>query len=103
MNIWKEEERKILSVSLTSQQFSLMDLCSLLAPRHSDKLDLTVTFAQSLDGKLAGKGGTQIALSCPESMQMTHRLRTMHDAILVGINTVLNDNPQLNSLSTLES
>jgi RibD C-terminal domain len=74
-----------------------MDFDSLLAPRHSDKLDLTVTFAQSL----AGLGGSQIALSCPESMEMTHRLRTKHDAILVGANTAINDNPQLNSMSQI--
>ncbi|KAH6917017.1 riboflavin-specific deaminase [Coprinopsis sp. MPI-PUGE-AT-0042] len=74
-----------------------MDYDSLLASCHSDKLNLTVTFAQSLDGKLAGPGGSQIALSCPESMEMTHRLRAKHDAILVGANTAINDNPQLNT------
>jgi hypothetical protein len=31
-------------------------------------------------------------------LSLTHgRMRSMHDAILVGIDTVLNDNPQLNS------
>lgn len=76
-------------------------LMDFLLPRRSEKLDLTVTFAQSLDGKLAGPNGAQIALSCPESMKMTHRLRTVHDAILVGANTALNDNPQLNSKCTI--
>ncbi|EAU92832.1 riboflavin-specific deaminase [Coprinopsis cinerea okayama7 len=65
--------------------------------RSSDKLDLTLTFAQSLDAKIAGQNGSQIALSCSESMQMTHRLRSLHDAILVGANTAINDNPQLNT------
>lgn len=59
--------------------------------------DITLTFAQSLDGKLAGQFGSQVALSCQESMQMTHWLRSQHKGILVGINTVLNDNPQLNT------
>ncbi|KAK0499741.1 hypothetical protein EDD18DRAFT_861597 [Armillaria luteobubalina] len=30
-------------------------------------------------------------------MVMTHWMRTMHDAILVGIGTAVNDNPQLNA------
>lgn len=58
---------------------------------------VTLTFAQSQDGKIAGAGKTQLALSGSESMLMTHKLRTLHDGILVGIGTVLNDNPQLNA------
>ena len=33
---------------------------------------VTLTFAQSLDGKIAGKGGKQLILSGRESMIMTH-------------------------------
>ncbi|KAG2345198.1 bacterial bifunctional deaminase-reductase [Suillus weaverae] len=58
---------------------------------------VTLTFAQSLDGKIAGKEGKQLILSGRESMLMTHWMRTKHDAILVGIGTALNDDPQLNS------
>ncbi|KAI0778724.1 bacterial bifunctional deaminase-reductase [Trametes elegans] len=58
---------------------------------------VTLTFAQSLDAKIAGSGGTQLALSGKESMVMTHWMRTLHDAILVGIGTALNDDPQLNT------
>jgi 2,5-diamino-6-(ribosylamino)-4(3H)-pyrimidinone 5'-phosphate reductase len=58
---------------------------------------VTLTFAQSLDGKIAGKEGKQLILSGRESMLMTHWMRTNHDAILVGIGTALNDDPQLNS------
>ncbi|KAH7914721.1 dihydrofolate reductase-like domain-containing protein [Hygrophoropsis aurantiaca] len=57
---------------------------------------VTLTFAQSLDGKIAGKGGKQLILSGKESMLMTHWMRSMHDAILIGIGTALNDDPQLN-------
>ncbi|KAF5323399.1 hypothetical protein D9611_005625 [Ephemerocybe angulata] len=59
--------------------------------------DLTVTFAQSLDGKLAGALGSQVVLSCRESRFMTHWLRSRHQGILVGVNTAINDNPQLNT------
>lgn len=64
---------------------------------ETDRTLVTLTFAQSLDAKIAGKGGRQLLLSCPESMLMTHWMRSMHDAILVGIGTALNDNPQLNT------
>ncbi|KAL0083522.1 bacterial bifunctional deaminase-reductase [Phycomyces blakesleeanus] len=57
---------------------------------------VTLTFAQSLDGKIALKG-QQLLLSGKESMAMTHRLRLLHDGILVGIGTALIDDPQLNA------
>ncbi|CEP16982.1 hypothetical protein [Parasitella parasitica] len=57
---------------------------------------VTLTFAQSLDGKIA-KQGQQVLISGKESMAMTHRLRTLHDGILVGIGTALVDDPQLNA------
>ncbi|KAI8356839.1 dihydrofolate reductase-like domain-containing protein [Mortierella sp. GBAus27b] len=56
---------------------------------------VTLTYAQSLDGKIAGTGGQQLILSGPESMKATHILRSKHDGILVGIGTLLNDDPRL--------
>ncbi|KAI9272597.1 dihydrofolate reductase-like domain-containing protein [Sporodiniella umbellata] len=61
-----------------------------------DRPFVTLTFAQSLDGKIA-KQGQQVLLSGQESMAMTHRLRVLHDGILIGIGTALIDNPQLNA------
>ncbi|KAF7303231.1 Methionine aminopeptidase 2 [Mycena kentingensis (nom. inval.)] len=66
-------------------------------PQHPNRPHVTLTFAQSLDAKIAGPAGVQLALSGPESMLITHWLRSMHDAILVGIATALNDDPQLNT------
>ncbi|KAH0838095.1 hypothetical protein J3R83DRAFT_6340 [Lanmaoa asiatica] len=51
---------------------------------------------KSLDGKIAGSKGRQLILSGADSMLMTHWMRAMHDAIVVGIGTALNDDPQLN-------
>jgi hypothetical protein len=65
-----------------------------------DRPRVTLTFAQSIDGKIAGRNGRQLILSGKESMVMTHWMRTIHDAILVGVGTALNDDPQLNSLSS---
>lgn len=57
---------------------------------------VTLTYAQSIDGSIAAQPGKPLALSSPESLAMTHQLRASHDAILVGIGTILADNPQLN-------
>ncbi len=56
---------------------------------------VTLAYAQSLDGSIAGRGRRPLSLSGPSSLQLTHELRAAHDAILVGIGTVLSDDPQL--------
>ncbi|KAI9317498.1 dihydrofolate reductase-like domain-containing protein, partial [Dichotomocladium elegans] len=67
-----------------------------------DRPYITLTYAQSLDGKIAAKEGQQLLLSGAESMAMTHRLRLLHDGILVGVRTVVIDNPQLNARHALQ-
>lgn len=56
---------------------------------------VSLCYAQSLDGSLAHRRGESLALSSPESRVLTHRLRASHDAILVGIGTVLADDSLL--------
>lgn len=57
---------------------------------------VTLSYAQSLDGSIALHHRAPLALSGQESLNFTHRLRSLHDGILVGIGTVLSDDPQLN-------
>ncbi|MCA9151606.1 MAG: dihydrofolate reductase family protein [Planctomycetales bacterium] len=57
---------------------------------------VTVTYAQSLDGSIAHAEGETLKLSNDLSLRLTHQVRALHDGILVGINTVVRDNPQLN-------
>jgi riboflavin biosynthesis pyrimidine reductase len=63
---------------------------------------VTLAYAQTLDGMIgiASKDGTSktknLLLSCPASMTLTHHLRNLHDAILVGGSTFLLDQPRLN-------
>lgn len=51
--------------------------------------------AMSLDGKIATAGGESQWITNEESRLETHRLRDKYDAILVGINTAIKDNPSL--------
>jgi len=56
---------------------------------------ITVKYAQSLDGRIATVQGNSRWISSERSRIFTHRLRAQHDAIMVGIGTVLVDNPLL--------
>jgi len=51
--------------------------------------------AASIDGRLAFAGGTRAALSGPEDLSRVQRLRAHADAILVGVGTVVKDDPSL--------
>ena len=51
--------------------------------------------AQSLDGRIATAGGMSRWLSGAEDLLHTHRMRALCDAVLVGSQTVLHDDPQL--------
>lgn len=57
---------------------------------------VTLSYAQSWDGSITLNSGEPLALSGSQSMMLTHRLRSLHDGILVGIGTVLSDDPRLN-------
>jgi len=58
---------------------------------------VTVKVAQSLDGKIATKTGESKWITSDKSRAYAHRLRRDYDAIMVGVNTVLRDNPRLNA------
>ncbi|NIQ38813.1 MAG: GTP cyclohydrolase [Proteobacteria bacterium] len=63
--------------------------------RQTGRPFCTLAYAQSIDGSIACNPLHRIDLSGQESMTLTHQLRAMHRAILVGIRTVLADNPTL--------
>ncbi len=58
---------------------------------------ILIKSAVSLDGKIATYMGDSKWISNEKSRKFVHKLRTKFDAILVGTNTVLKDNPMLSS------
>jgi len=56
---------------------------------------VTAKFAMSLDGKIATKTGDSKWITHDEARKHVHALRHTVDAIMIGVNTVLIDNPRL--------
>lgn len=65
-------------------------------PQNVGRTFVTLTYAQSLDSRISSLPGVQTKISHAETKTMTHYLRSKHDAIMVGIGTVLADDPKLN-------
>ena len=75
---------------------TLLDLLNAHRLGDRKKPFVTLSYAQSLDGSIAMQAAQSCALSCRKSLELTHLLRSRHDALLIGVNTVISDNPQLN-------
>lgn len=81
------------SISPIEHQLAKLDYQ--IAKHQSRQSFVTLSYAQTLDGTIGSTSSGPIRISGPESLYVAHQLRARHDAILVGIGTLLADNPQL--------
>jgi riboflavin-specific deaminase-like protein len=61
----------------------------------SGGLRVSIHYAQTLDGRIATCTGDSRWVSCEQTLKLAHQLRAEHDAVMVGLGTVLADDPQL--------
>jgi len=87
------------------QELTLLEqsLTSFLMSKSSTRPWITLSFGMSLDGKIATRKGDSKYITGQEARGFVHHLRHRHDAILVGIQTVMNDHPLLTTrLTTIQ-
>jgi diaminohydroxyphosphoribosylaminopyrimidine deaminase / 5-amino-6-(5-phosphoribosylamino)uracil reductase len=80
---------------LDSVSCALRGVYAPIADRRSKKGFVLGQLGQSLDGRIAAPSGQSPYINGPQAIAHLHRLRALVDGVIVGIGTVLSDDPQL--------
>lgn len=89
-----EGRRIVRPVDMEAGQ-SFWDLYAPIATGNNREPFVVAQLGQSLDGRIATASGASRYINCPEAILHLHRLRALVDAVVVGIGTVVADDPQL--------
>lgn len=63
--------------------------------RRTGRARVTLKLASTLDGQVAAQDGTSQWITSSDARADAHRLRSLHDAVMVGAGTVIADDPRL--------
>lgn len=83
-----------VTVGLLAKQATILNAGFLNAVQKG-RPQFTLKIASSIDGKIATKDGESKWVTGQEARRYGHRIRAQNDAILVGVNTVVADDPSL--------
>jgi diaminohydroxyphosphoribosylaminopyrimidine deaminase/5-amino-6-(5-phosphoribosylamino)uracil reductase len=91
---WMKQAGVTVEVGLCAKEAADLNAGFFLKVQHERPL-VTLKLAQSLDGRIATATGESQWITSEAARAYGHLLRARHDAILVGINTALADDPML--------
>lgn len=66
-----------------------------MRPQQNGRPRVAVHYAQTLDGRIATRNGESQWIGGEASLRLAHQLRAEHQAVMVGVGTVVADNPRL--------